>query len=246
MDYSFSIGQAIDRGVRIWLRNFVPFTLLTALVYTPLLIWVYSITHGAVRVQELRTHLWISGGAVGQLNILLSAMLTYGVVMELRGTPATMVRCVTVGLWRFLPALGVSLLVLVAVLGGLVLLIIPGMVLTCMLYVAVPASIVEKPGVLGALRRSRLLTDGYKWHILGMTMLVGMIPSILLTVARFWMLGLDDRHASITQWTHYIYLQTAVSMVVGPLGAVFPAVTYYLLRQDKEGASVQELVRVFE
>ena len=246
MDYTFNIGPAIERGVRIWLRNFVPFTLLTALAYAPMAIATYAVTHGDHDRATVKLYGSLLGMMVAFLNILLTAMLTYGVVMDLRGRPAGLLHCVGVGLRRFLPALGVALLVLLATVGGTILFIVPGLMATCAFYVAVPAAIVEKPGLFGALGRSRVLTRGYRWHILGLTLLVGMIPAIVGIVVRFSILGLDDRHASLGQWTDYLYAQTGLSVLFGPLGAVFPAVTYYLLRQDKESASVSDLVSVFE
>jgi hypothetical protein len=243
---AFTIGNAIDRGFRVWARNLVPFTLLTVVVYAPLIVGAYLLTHRDVERSTLRLYGPVSALVVSVLNILLSAVLTYGVVMELRGARASLVACIAVGLRRFIPALGVALLTMLAVAGGTLLLIVPGVIVGCMLYVAVPASIVEKPGVLGALRRSRELTDGRKVDIFALTLLVGLLPGLLATVARFWLLGLDDSRASASAWIDYIHVQTGLTVAVGAFGAVFPAVSYFLLRQDREGASLDELVRVFD
>ena len=109
------------------------------------------------------------------LNILVSAALTYGVVMELQGKRASIGACVSTGLVRFFPALGVGLLTILAVVGGCLLLVIPGIMVACALYIAMPISVIEKPGVMGALRRSRELTTGYKAQIFGLMFLLGLM-----------------------------------------------------------------------
>ena len=44
------------------------------------------------------------------LNILVSSALTYGVVMELQGRRASIGACISTGLVRFFPTLGVAIL----------------------------------------------------------------------------------------------------------------------------------------
>ena len=50
---------------------------------------------------------------------------------------------------------------------GFVLLVVPGLILACMFFVAVPVAVVERPGVFEALARSGRLTRGHRVPILG-------------------------------------------------------------------------------
>ncbi|HVV87358.1 MAG TPA: hypothetical protein VHE35_30160 [Kofleriaceae bacterium] len=243
---AFTISATIEKGLNIWARNIVPFTLLSVLAYAPMIVWAYTLTTGTPDLHALRLFAPISGAVISVLNVLLSAMLTYGVVMELRGEHAGLLACIGHGLRRFLPALATAIVVMLAVFGATLLLVVPGIIVGCMLYVAVPAAIVERPGVLGALRRSRQLTRGRKVDVFAIQMVVGLAPGIVNTVARFWILGVNDRRASVTAWIHFVYVETAIMILVSTLGAVFPAVSYFLARQDQEGASVDDLVRVFD
>ena len=241
----FSIAATFRLSLAAWARNVVPFTLLTAIVYLPLVGWGVSVTRGAPELHALQMFAGLSGAIVAILNTLLSAALTYGVVMELREERASIGACIVVGLKRFLPVIGVSFLVTLAIVGGTLLLLIPGIIVTCMLYVAIPASIVERPGLLGALRRSRDLTRGHRMQIFGLYLLSALVIGISGTILQRVVLG-DAAAATPARWPTFVYAELGRRVVVGPFAAVIPAVAYFLLRQEKEGAPVNQLARVFE
>jgi hypothetical protein len=74
---------------------------------------------------------------------------------------------------RLTPAMfGLKLLVGIATLGGLLLLILPGLYLTGRLAPAVPAMVGERLGVLDSLRRGWALGEGQVWRILGFILLL--------------------------------------------------------------------------
>lgn len=74
---------------------------------------------------------------------------------------------------RLTPAMfGLKLLVGIATLGGLLLLILPGLYLTGRLAPAVPAMVAERLGVLDSLRRGWALGEGQVWRILGFILLL--------------------------------------------------------------------------
>lgn len=242
----FTIGHAIGQGFRIWGRNIIPFTLLGVIVYSPLILWVALSFNEGIDLERAYT---IAGGVVLLsilFNIFLSGAVTYGVVMEMRGTHVGLGACVATGIRRFLPALGVSFLSMLAVIGGFIALIIPGIIVYCMLYVAVQASVMEKPGLFGALRRSRALTAGNKLNIFGLLFLLGLITGIPRTVVEKIILPDPDNPSSFEAVKTYVYVTLGFSIVIGTIGAVIAAVTYFQLRQDKDGVSIEEIARVFE
>ena len=95
--------------------------------------------------------------------------------MELQGQHASIGACISTGIVRLLPVLGVAILQMLAIAGGFIAIIIPGLIVYCMLYVATQASVLERPGIVGALKRSRELTDGHKMEIFGIVVVMWLI-----------------------------------------------------------------------
>jgi hypothetical protein len=251
MNEAFGIGNVLGTGFRIWLKNLVPFVLITAVLYLPVILWGISAASGdatlehAKRIDQFRQ---MSGLLTNVLNVIVSAALTYGVVMELQGKRASIGSCVATGFGRFFPTLGVGIVVGLAVIGGMILLIVPGVIAMCMFYVAMPASVIEKAGVSAAMKRSRELTDGNKGQIFGLALLLGLMAigvafaagAILLTTPSA---GIE---AYLAGYERLIYVQLGIHVVFGSLSAVMAAVAYYYLRNEKEGTTANELALVFE
>jgi len=61
--------------------------------------------------------------------------------------------------------IGVALLEMLAIVGGFLLLVVPGIIVSLMLMVAVPVAIIERPGVMASLKRSAALTKGIKGQL---------------------------------------------------------------------------------
>jgi len=80
-----------------------------------------------------------------------------------------------------LPALGIAILVGLGVMVGLTLLIVPGIILFLRWCVAVPVLVQERQGVLASMGRSAALTQGNRWALFGLFLIV----VIILIVAQF-------------------------------------------------------------
>jgi len=253
MNETFSVGSVLSTGFRIWAKNIIPFVLLTTVIYAPLIIWGVVAVQGEPGLDQLLRVLHFarySAAVILLLNIFVSAALTYGVVMELQGQRASIGACVATGFARFFPVLGVALLSALAVVGGMLALVVPGVIVTCMLYVATPASVIEKPGVMGALKRSRELTAGRKGSIFGLLLILAVLGfgANKLVAAVFLPNAGDPAHLDETyhRLATYMYADLARAIVVGSIGAVMAAVAYYYLRNSKEGTTADELAKVFE
>jgi hypothetical protein len=262
MNMTFGIGKVLATGFRIWARNFLPFILLTALIFSPLWIWGISTVQGEFDQEHLEAVVRFekySFPLMLLLNILVSAALTYGVVMELQGQRASLGACITTGLTRFLPALGTMLLMCLCIGGVFICIGFPlglvfglmgpvGVALTgigvwiaflwilSMLSVATQASVIERPGVLRALGRSRDLTQGHKFAISIVIILVGLLSLGLQTLLQ---------NLTLPNIPLYIYVTLAREILVGSLASVMVGVAYYFLRAEKEGTSADELAAVF-
>ena len=82
----------------------------------------------------------------------------------------------------YFPLFLLSLLLGIAIVLGILLLIIPGLVLIVMFWVAVPALVVERRGILESFGRSRELTAGHRWNVLWV-FLGEVLVSIVLATA---------------------------------------------------------------
>ena len=78
-----------------------------------------------------------------------------------------------VGMKLFWPAIGIIFLNLFAVIGGYILLIVPGIMLSIALMFGSYALVVEDKRGMRALAQSRNYVSGYWWAVLGRTMLLG-------------------------------------------------------------------------
>jgi hypothetical protein len=242
MNESFSVGNVLGRGFGIYFRNFIPFTLLAAVIYLPIILWTYVVFSNDNLSLEAISH-WQKIEPILKLLLssLLTATLTFGVVKELQGERASIGACVATGFKRMLPALGVGIVTGLAIVGGLILIIIPGIIALCMLYVATPVSVIEKPGVFDSLRRSRELTSGYKGSIFGIVFIL-----FLLAFAAVFILQSAYTPTTIHQLRTFAILTVAIDLFFAAIGSVMAAVAYYLLRAEKEGTSAHELASVFE
>ncbi len=251
MENRFSIGAVLGTGFKIWFKNLPAFLLITIVVYIPMLVWGISLAQGDMNLEAI--HRFDRYGSIVMLllNILAAAAITYGVVMELQGHHAGIGACFATGLARFFPVLGVAILSGLAIGAGFLLLIVPGIIVYCMLYVATPAAVLERNGITGALGRSKELTQGHKLEIFGLLFVIFIINFGMQLLAQQVLVNTDN----IGSWSEdeiyslirrAIYVQLALNVIIGSLGGVMQAVAYYYLRGEKEGTSADELARVFD
>jgi hypothetical protein len=251
MNTEFSVGNVLGTAFRIWFKNFIPFMLITALIFTPVIIWSVSSVQGEMTLEKLEGFAQTQarvGSLALLLNILASAALTYGVVMELQGQHASIGACIATGMGRFFPALGVALLSMLCIAGGFICLIVPGIILYCMLFVSTQASVLERPGILGALKRSRELTQGHKWQIFGLLFVLGILNFALQKVVEKISLPTvtpDTLDQFVKSMPKYVYIGLVEQVLVSSLMAVVASVAYYFLRAEREGTNIDELAAVF-
>lgn len=239
MDHKFTSGTVLSQTFSVFFANFTAFVLICTVVLSPGLIaqawstWVqiYSPSPTASLVSSLLTLVFMV------LTPLATAALTYGVFQQVRGKPASIGNCMSTGFQRLLPVIGVSFLAgLLQGLGAL-LCIVPGFVVMAILAAAVPAAVIERPGVIGALKRSAQLTEGYRWTSFGVVFSIGLLGGLIgmavgfLTFVSFWL---------------YVILYALVSVVFTGLSATASALLYYHLRKAKEAIDVEEIAAVFD
>ncbi len=190
------------------------------------------------------------------LNLLgyafLTAMVSYGTYRDLRGDRAGLGDIMIRGFSVLLPVLAVSVVTVVAYILGLIALIVPGIFAIVLLWVAVPAAAVERPGVIGALRRSVDLTKGESWRVLGILMVFVGVYLVFFMALGLWGFSLGasgelseaeiDAAVSGPATVAGLLFGMVLSLVI----SVSAAVSYFLLRSQKEGVAVGDLVGVFD
>jgi Na+-translocating ferredoxin:NAD+ oxidoreductase RnfD subunit len=249
---SLRIGSMLGRSLQIWLRNFLPFTLLGVVAYAPLLAYTFVVLREPT--PERLRH-WVFATAVGPnvLQQVATGMMAYGAFQKLRRRPAGMGATLGAGIERLFPSLLTGLVVgaILAIFfapaaygGPAMVLLIPGIVVICTLYVAVPAAILEGVGPGAALHRSRLLTSGHRGAIFGMLFLLGVVNRAVLYTIQMNTIG--DRPTDLHQVKVFIWALLAFAIVAGGLQAVTNAVAYHDLRRMKDGVDADELARVFD
>ena len=223
---SFTIRGVLRTSFEVWKRNFLPFTLIAALCYAPELVLRLLMPSEDWDLYSIATTTLI--------NALIASAVTYGVIMELQGTRPPAARSIARGLAQLGPALGVTVVSALAIIGGLLLFVVPGVIVLLMLFVAVPVAVTERLGVMAALHRSRELTHGHKWTLCWVYLILAILSYGL-------QMTLEDVLGGGTQ----AYVWFALDVTWGLFVAVVAAVAYTQLRQVKEGVQVPQLARAF-
>lgn len=139
----------------------------------------------------------------------------------------------------------------IAMMIGLLLLVVPGIIVFLMWSVSSPALVDEQLGVFAALARSRFLTSGYRWRIFGMELLLIVVMWILMAITGFLVItgasvsvnsiAAAPQNLSIVAIVVSMVMQTLMSVVWG----VCNASLFVELRNAKDGHSNEALAEVF-
>jgi hypothetical protein len=196
--------------------------------------------------------------AVNQLGV---AAITYGTVQYLRDRKAGIGECLSRGLSVVGPVLGVAILgwLIVAVAAGIAYYIlsfvheilgalavaviaVAGFIV---LWVAVPVAVIERPGIVASLQRSVALTAGYRWHVLGVLLLL-IVITIVVGIAVGIVVAIISLISSGLGGVISFLLNIGFSLVITALAATLAAVGYYHLRVAKEGVDIGAIAKVFD
>jgi MFS family permease len=239
-DESMQLGRVVQRTFGVFGRHFVLFIGL-ALLLTGLPGILFGLASGAVPGTPQAAPFTTVVGTVTYLvslfgGFVLQAAIVRAVVADINSGRASFVDCLTTGMRVLLPVIGITILYMLGIMAGTLLLIVPGIVILLMWSVAVPSYVEERAGVVASLKRSRELTKGSRWKILGLyvVMLTIIVLIQMLVVAILGQAG-----------TLAIVAAMLTSAVFGTLFAAMIASLYVELRQVKDGATPDRLAEVF-
>lgn len=251
----FGIGGVLGKGFSVWGRSLVTLVALMVMIYAPLILYqVVRLAGGMASPNPggfgfTEPAFWIER----LLNALSTAAVIYAVFQRLRGEAGGIGESLRVCMSRLLPVLGAAILYFLLTAGPYLLAILvfsvsppaaialsllaaaASIYFSLLLWVTIPAVVVEGLRPVAALKRSAVLTRGVKGQIFVINLVVGVIVGVGGVVAYF---VAGSAAGSIIG-------QLVVIVVMGALTATVTAVGYHDLRRAKEGIGVEELLKVF-
>ncbi len=242
----FRIGRALGLSFKAFGRNFIPIVVLAAVLYTPIVLYALS-GISAAESEAMGPEAMVNRVMLYPIYALIAAqtliapMLTYRVIQDLGGQKTSLGQTFVYGLRGIVPALIIAAASTVAgfiPMGGIL-----SSIIMCIWFVAAPAAVAEKLNPIAALSRSAHLTSGRRWGIWGMMFLVGLVQVGLLAA---FLLPAMASAESLSSLKTPIIGSVAVLGLFYMFTNVVEAVSYVLLREDKDGVTHEELARVFE
>ena len=161
----FRVGRVLSRGFGVLFRNLGPFLLLGMAASLPSFVLdVVGIVSTGIEGFDFDTETWSGGIGTAEfmLSLIVSAMMVYGTVQDLRGHPAGFKESIQRGFELATPALVVGFVAALIFVIGLLLFVIPGVIAMLVFWIALPVAVVERLGVGDSLRRSAALSEG-RW-----------------------------------------------------------------------------------
>ena len=244
----FAIGRALALSFGVLARNLGPMAAISL----------------AVTAVQSAVDYMLSGGtgddssnSVSNLiaYALITAPVTYATFQDLRGTPVGIGSIFSKGfgiIWRVAGAtIGVVLVAIVPVIGvffiglfaGLPLVLLGVLAGIFVLYifvvwfVLVPVLVVEDIRFFAGFGRALDLSRGRRWSILGLLLVYGaIIGAVMLGLVALFQ---DSAIVSLV-------LLIPFGAFYSVIGAILPAVVYYLLRAEKEGVGIDQIAMVFD
>jgi hypothetical protein len=266
------VGEILSETFSIYFKNFIPFTLLTALAFAPIFLLAGFLGQEVAAKSPVAA---LNAMLVMLLTLMLcipisTAAITYGVFQQMRGRETSLVDCIRVGLSSLLPVLSVAFLQIVAVFGAFILTLIPVAFLIAGAVAAVGKSSGAGGGCGALVIMLPILLSCYIFPIMVWLKLFVVVPaaveerlgpldalrrSSFLTAGQRWpifglvfVLGILNLGVNLVAG-----FVPEAGKVIGPLLALVMcgifsascAVVYYRLRSSTESIDVDQISSVF-
>jgi hypothetical protein len=227
------IAAPLESGAGFRLQDFNTASVLFLIFVSILGVLAYlliqaAVTYGALqslRGRKAGIGACISNGFSALPRVFLAGLL-FAIVMAMIGVVVTAV-------FSMLAAVGS---VAAGILGGLVMSAIFAFIIVTY-WVFVPVIVVERAGPIDCFTRSKALTKGRRWGILGILALVFIANWVISLLGRLL-------HAIAPVASSAIDIVSLLFFMA--LSAVLAAVGYYFLRAEKEGVAIDDVVTVFD
>ena len=257
----FEIGRVASRAFGVLGRNWQTFLALAAILTLPILLVTFynaqtnplvsaaTAQHPAVAMAQA-----MQGFRSLAVTLLLSAVFAYvlqaalvqGTITDLNGERPNLGACLSTGFRLLLPLIAITLLAYLGMFAGFILLFVPGLMLALAWSVVVPARVVENTGIFESFGRSRALTSGHRWKILGLVLIYVLIAFAIQAVVALVFGASLLRPSAASIGTFYLVFAWLVRIPLTALAAVGVASLYYELRLVKEGVAPAQLAAAFD
>jgi len=237
-----SIGRVLDSGFKLFVKAFtgvLPLSLAAAAVLAVPNI-ANVVIGGPERVESpvpSSTFLVLFLVALPIYMILIAAVVhRLGAVAEMH--EASAVQALARGVRCVLSLIGAAILYFLAMAGGLILLIVPGIILSLSLSFGFFAIVLDGESALGALKRSYRLVWGNWWRTLAVVSVPVVIVMILflgLGIAFGATLVMSDGRPSSDVLITANLIQAAIGGITSPLIYSIMIAQYHDLKLRKEG-----------
>lgn len=169
------------------------------------------------------------------ISAVLQAALIRGAAQASIGDAVDIDASYKWGFARFGSVLLISILVGLAVLGGLILFIIPGLILIVMFAVAIPALVVENRKGTEAMGRSWNLVKGHFWHVVVVILVAAIIAGVVSGIINGIGTAISDN------WFVTWVFQAIGQIIVAPFSALVAVLLYVDLRARTEALTADQL-----
>lgn len=180
---------------------------------------------------------------------VVTGCITRATVAYSQGRRASLGDCLAVALERFLPVIAVSFLFGIAIVLGMILLVVPGIMLAIMWSVVVPVTVEERVGVFGAFGRSQYLTRGARWKIFALFLLllvIGMAIGIGAVLVSTMTIGLSYQNPAVATTATAIVINVIVTTIAAAFWSSLQTSLFVELREWKDGPMDEKLGAIFE
>jgi hypothetical protein len=234
------IGHVLGRSFSLLGGNFVKLYLLALLILSPFLLFaLVPALDTAGNLRLITGNAWIGFILFLVLSLLGQAVILYGALQTMRGEAFSIGASLNRGLGRFFPILGLFICMGAGIGVGLILLIIPGIILSVMWSAALPACVAEKLGPFASLSRSAYLTKGNRLRALAITLVVYFVSGVVQGALQV----LLPKVGGETIATLGVFLWTALFQA---FWSIVVAVLYHDLRVAREGVDIEQIAAVFD
>ena len=195
--------------------------------------WAVGIAGLVAALAGVVMFLVLTGAITRAVAAEVTGAITRAVAAEVTGEDPGVEQSYRFGFHRFWSVLLVSVLVGLAIIGGLILFIIPGIYVGVRLAVSIEALVVEGRRGTQAMRRSWELVGGHWWHAFGTVVVAGLLTGVVnaLITAPFGNTG----------WFVQAVAAAVATVVTLPYGVLVGVLLYLDLRARKENLTLEQL-----
>jgi hypothetical protein len=240
------VGEILSTALQLYRRHWQTLLTIAAVVVVPLTLLQYLLgdwirSRGEVSsLPEVSTATWAVGaaGLVAALATLLmylvlTGAITRAVAAEVAGQDPGLEQSYRFGFYRLGSVLLVSVLAGLAIVGGLILFIIPGIYIGIRLCVSIEALVVEGRRGTEAMGRSWGLVGGHWWHAFGTLVVGGLLTGIVNAVI--------TAPFGNTSWFVQAVAAAVGTVATLPYSALVGVLLYLDLRARKESLTMETL-----